>query len=346
MFEYGPEELNTDHHIKSSVSVGSTFDTTLCRLWDQKMAEGVFRYNLDDVKRKTLPGRFGIQVQLNEKRFTQRRKPETESTQVVMPFDADKFNFTKIKEAEVLMRLKWSGDNGGAEMVEQIVINMAPIEYGHSLILPRCLDCLPQVMTRDAVVVAIHTCLMSLRPGFVAGFNGLRALASVNHLHIQTMYIEGELPIALACVQHVHKELFVLHEYMVNGFVLQLADVKDVETLSSNVVKITDFLCANNIPLNMVMSMRKLLQSTSIHDDGPTDKTYVTVFIIPKLPSPGVTDDAFNNAFLEVAGYIPLKDRVDYDGMCETDVLRVLAKYTLGELEFDRLREMVVNLLD
>ncbi|XP_057290090.1 GDP-D-glucose phosphorylase 1-like isoform X3 [Hydractinia symbiolongicarpus] len=82
----------------------SKFTTTLCNAWDKAMEEGVFWYSLYGVERKVLPGKYGITAQLNKKRFSERRKPDA-ATQVVMPFNQEKFNFNKIKDSEVLFML-------------------------------------------------------------------------------------------------------------------------------------------------------------------------------------------------------------------------------------------------
>jgi GDP-D-glucose phosphorylase len=64
------------------------------------MSAGCFKYNLDSMKTKILPGSYKLVAQLNEKRFTQRRKPQ-QMTSVSQPFDDTKFNFTKVPNKEV-----------------------------------------------------------------------------------------------------------------------------------------------------------------------------------------------------------------------------------------------------
>lgn len=59
--------------------------------------------------------------QLNEKRATDRRPPEP-MQRVNQPFDGSKFNFNKVKPAEVLFNLKNESRRGST--TDQIIINV------------------------------------------------------------------------------------------------------------------------------------------------------------------------------------------------------------------------------
>jgi hypothetical protein len=100
------------------------FEKIICRGWDEAMQKGVFRYSLDDMKTRRLPGKEGyiLQVrlgillrgeripilsivpQLNLKRGIERRKPEF-ITGLDQPYDPSKFNFTKVKPDEIICEL-------------------------------------------------------------------------------------------------------------------------------------------------------------------------------------------------------------------------------------------------
>ena len=71
--------------------------------------------------------------------------------QVAQPFDGKKFNFNKALQREVLFQFE-AADAAGfdacapvTESPNLVYINVSPIEYGHVLLVPRVLDCLPQV---------------------------------------------------------------------------------------------------------------------------------------------------------------------------------------------------------
>jgi GDP-L-galactose phosphorylase len=62
---------------------------------------------------------------------------------------------------------------------------VSPIEYGHVLLIPRVLDCLPQRIDRDSFLLALHMAAEAGDPYFRLGYNSLGAFATINHLHFQ-----------------------------------------------------------------------------------------------------------------------------------------------------------------
>ncbi len=64
------------------------------------MVDSVFRYTLDEVITRRVPGRYGFVIQRNPKRFSHRRKP-AEVKSICQPFNPQLFNFNKVKKSEV-----------------------------------------------------------------------------------------------------------------------------------------------------------------------------------------------------------------------------------------------------
>ena len=66
-------------------------------------------------------------------------------------FDGGKFNFNKALQKEVLFQFEPAAAASFDPLVpvtespNLVYINVSPIEYGHVLLVPRVLDCLPQV---------------------------------------------------------------------------------------------------------------------------------------------------------------------------------------------------------
>lgn len=65
---------------------------------------------------------------------------------------------------------------------------MSPIEYGHVLLIPRVLDCLPQRIDHDSLLLALHLAKEAADPFFRIGYNSLGAFATINHLHFQVTF--------------------------------------------------------------------------------------------------------------------------------------------------------------
>ncbi len=70
------------------------------------------------------------------------------------------------------------------------MINVSPLEFGASLLIPKLESCLPQVLTADSIRLAIRTVLLSGVKNFKAAFNSLCAYASVNHQHWHLYYLQ------------------------------------------------------------------------------------------------------------------------------------------------------------
>jgi GDP-D-glucose phosphorylase len=99
--------------------------------------------------------------QLNIDRHLNRRAPE-EITCISQPFDATKFNFTKVKKEEYLFEVK---NKSAEESVGHfLIINVSPLEYAHTLLLPALFSCLPQVATLESIQLVIEVLLLSGSP--------------------------------------------------------------------------------------------------------------------------------------------------------------------------------------
>jgi hypothetical protein len=70
----------------------------------------------------------------------------------------------------------------------QAIINVSPIEYGHVLLVPRVMDCLPQLVDPGTVLLALRFAMEAANPYFRVGYNSLGAYATINHLHFQVRW--------------------------------------------------------------------------------------------------------------------------------------------------------------
>lgn len=69
------------------------------------------------------------------------------------------------------------------------LFQVSPIEYGHVLLIPRVLECLPQKIDYDSLLLAVHLAKEASDPFFRVGYNSLGAFATINHLHFQVIYL-------------------------------------------------------------------------------------------------------------------------------------------------------------
>ena len=93
---------------------------------------------------------------LNTERATQRRVPQ-DLQKVNSPFDPTQFNFNKVPNKELLLRptrVASSEDN-------VVIINVSPLEFGNSLLVPNVTANNPQKITLEGLDLLMGAMLLS-----------------------------------------------------------------------------------------------------------------------------------------------------------------------------------------
>ena len=134
---------------------------------------------------------------------------------------------------------------------------VSPIEYGHVLLIPRILECLPQRIDRQSFMLALYMAVEVGNPFFHLGYNSLGAFATINHLHFQAYYLEMPFPIEKASSKKITTtnggvEISNILNYPVRGFVFEGG--KTMEELSNVVSDACICLQENNIPHNVLIA--------------------------------------------------------------------------------------------
>ncbi|KAL1471300.1 hypothetical protein MTO96_023754 [Rhipicephalus appendiculatus] len=309
-FAYGDADFV--HDVAPSDEKPTRFDQLLQSKWNEAMTSGHFWYKLDQTGHaEYCLGKYGFVAQLNTKRANERRKPQ-HVTSICMPFDGSIFNFTKLKEGEMLFSLKecqQSGRQRERSLVLQaehwVVINVSPVEYCNSLLVPSLYSCLPQVLTPESVHLAIDTVLLSGSPNFRLGFNSLGGHASVNHHHFHVYYLEHRLYIETARVNHLWSECYEILDYPAKGFAFQVT--KD----------------------NKEAVVR--------------DVMWFRVFLWARKSCYGAKDEsAFNVALCELSGHLIMKNEEGYLTATEDSVSQELREFC--DDTFAEVRSQVVAL--
>lgn len=129
-----------------------------------------------------------LNYQLNSERTTLRRAPQSISS-VTPAFNETAFNFNKVKAEEILFEY----EHPRIKTVVTCLVNASPLTKFHTLICPNVKDNKPQVLTREAITIALDLLCDFDDENFWIAYNSPGALASVNHLHLHLFYKEGEL---------------------------------------------------------------------------------------------------------------------------------------------------------
>ncbi|XP_071610130.1 GDP-D-glucose phosphorylase 1 [Heliangelus exortis] len=342
-FVYGEEELvlPAAGWGDDPGSAPSRFDRALLAGWSDRMARGLFRYRLGPLPTRLLPGPMRLVAQLNAQRGTQRRPPQLVCS-LRQPFDPQDFNFTRIRPAEGLLRLRRAGDGGPAAPDPLLVaINVSPLERGHVLLLPDPARRLPQTLTPAGLHGALEAALLSAHPGFRVGFNGLGGCASVNHLHFHGLYLPRPLLVESAPAQPLRPpgRLCLLHHVPAPAFLFYTASPAELGALARDVCRAAEHLADTGLACNLMAT----------RGDAPAGAGAgrgLRVLLWARRPSFGAKESAaFNVALCELAGHLPLPAEPLYREITEAEALRVIREPLLPEPELLRLAEELLRLL-
>ncbi|XP_054796867.1 GDP-L-galactose phosphorylase 1-like isoform X2 [Prosopis cineraria] len=322
--------------------------------WENRKNRGLFRHDVTINETKSIPGQHGFIVQLNEERLLKKRPTEFRLDQVLQPFDDNKFNFTKVGQEEALFLFEQSSDRKSHfvpdALVEKIstspnvvAINVSPLEYGHVLLIPRILDCLPQRIDHDSFLLAMHMAKEAADPYFRVGYNSLGAFATINHLHFQAYYLVAPLPVEkvpalrIPVDKGLHSRgicISQLLNYPVRGLVFEGGN--SIQDLSDAVACRLVFLQSNNIPFNVLIS-----------DCGKRIFLFFQCFAERRAlgqVSQEIINAQVNPAVWEISGHFVLKRREDFDAASEAYVCRLLSDVSLSEDRFQEVKSCIMNL--
>lgn len=323
--------------------------------WEERMERGLFRYDVTACETKVIPGPQGFIAQLNEGRHLKKRPTEFRVDRVLQPFDPAKFNFTKVGQEEVLFQFENEDAVGNSYFLERaavdptkapnvLAINVSPIEYGHVLLIPRVLDCYPQRIDKESLLLALYMAAEASSPYFRLGYNSLGAFATINHLHFQAYYMNVQFPVEKAPTEMISLvgpagvsengvKVSRLVNYPVRGLVF--TEGKSINDLAEVVANACICLQENNIPFNVLIS-----------DCGRR------IYLFPQCyaekqalgeVSQEILDTQVNPAVWEISGHIVLKRRNDYDEASEGSAWRLLAEVSLSEERFEEVKVYIFD---
>ncbi|NXY86823.1 GDPP1 phosphorylase, partial [Alcedo cyanopectus] len=326
-------------------SAPSRFDRALLEGWEDRMEQGLFRYRLGPLPTRVLPGPLRLVAQLNVQRGTERRPPQPVHS-LRQPFDPAAFNFTRLRPGEVLLRLRRAAgderDGPAAPDPLLVAINVSPLERGHVLLLPEPARELPQALTAPVLHGALEVALLSARPAFRLGFNGLGGCASVNHLHLHGLYLRQPLPVETAPARPLcpHRRLgLLLSGVPAPAFLFYAAGPAELQAVARDVCRAAEHITGAGLAYNVFITRGE-------PPEGPGAKRGLRVLLWARRPSFGAKEGAaFNVALCELAGHLPLPAAELYRDITEEEALRAIHEHLLPESELLRLGGDLARLL-
>jgi len=312
MLEYRTSDLGDQGKVEK---VG--LDQTLMASWKKLEEGGSFRYELSGVRERRIPGPFAFLAQFLPQRATLRRPPQAMMSLTQLP-DPQGFNFTKVDEArELVFQLRNLEDAG--EERNLLLINVSPIDQGHSLLVPWADRILPQQVTFEGALLALHLLSLSSSPNIRIAFNSLCAFASVNHQHWHVYYTTHRSAV-VECP--VHRMAGPLHtwtadQYPALGWCLQVATrvPGELATAARSLATLTRWLVEGGVAHNVFLC--------------PLPGGRARVIVWPRESVVGAKDPgAFVMAVCELSGQVLMYEDSAYETITEEQVAAAQAAAT------------------
>jgi len=332
----------------------SKLDKEIKETWDAAADAGYFTYRLDRVEGRVVPGKYSLVIQLNELRFTKRRKP-VPMNRVSEPFNPAKFNFTKVHSKEVLFELKPKHRTAEDSDQHLVIINKSPQAYGNSLLVPRINSCLPQTLTEEALLLSLETAMLTNHRGFRLGFNSLCAYSSVNHLHFHIWLSESPSYLEVVDVIPVCEDVFEVRDYATTTFVFELGPQTNACLLARKIHQVSSYFVTNEVAHTYVILRGNKCSSKTQNGESVNqmcDHSVIRVFLWPRNPVCGSQvkssygSDELPMAVCELSGFVVVGTREVFNSFTEEQFCKEMKKATLSEEEFTRHRQAIQELLN
>ncbi|XP_039308424.1 GDP-D-glucose phosphorylase 1 [Solenopsis invicta] len=329
-FVYNTKDFN--FVVNSYEKNESSFDNVLKHTWKQAEEMKAFRYILNIKDYKILKGKYRFLAQLNPDRAQNRRAAES-ITSTLQPFSSIGFNFTKLTQQEILF------DVGNGDTNNIVAINASPLEQNHCLLLIERLKCLPQIMTEYSLHKVLELCLLSNSWSLRAAFNGLCALASVNHLHWHLYYLKHEMLLEYIDICSYISGIYLLVDYPAKGFCLKWSDFKNIKDFVSRTFRVVNYLQSRQMAHNVYITRAKSKCNDELYND-------VRIYIWVRKPLIGIKDITapFTSGVCELFGHLSIKDENVYNNLTEDNVISVL--YDITEEYFLLIKDELKNVLE
>jgi len=329
------------YNLSPTIENKLNIDNIILSRWKTFMEHGNFRYNIDSIREKILPGKFRFLVQFQPNRSTNRRTPQN-MTSVRQKFNPDQFNFTKInKEKELVCELH-NGDNfckSPLSARDIVIINVSPIDLGHCLLVPQTESCLPQILTVHGIKLALETMFVSSSPNLKIAFNSLCGYASVNHLHWHLYFQSHKLPVQEVPLTSVPgTSLYTMSPdiYPAPGWVWTINSIHNLSHVAENVFKITDWLSNNDVAHNVFITRGH-------NSSGAANDNCIRVIVWAREAVRGAKDaGAFVMAVCELSGQMLVYQEEKYQDIDEEEIVTAMKSATLEtfNLVFDSVTEI------
>ncbi|CAG9532476.1 unnamed protein product [Cercopithifilaria johnstoni] len=330
----------------------SKFEDVLISRWEDAKKRKLLNYDLNCMY-KLLEGDFNFSVQLNVERGERRRKP-MHFRAVREPFNNLRWNFTKLKENEILLYLQRKDHLPSSDPLDfhVVAVNAAPLARGHSLLLPYMNRCAPQVLSEVAVRLATDTMLLARDSSFHVLFNSLLALASINHLHLHLLTWPYDSDLTNRRCEHLFDNIYIVKRptWFAYAIVFQLTAPEQYEKFVISIARCVDYLSTHEVAHNIFFSRAQPLRTSgAIQSEDRTNvlPQLVTAYIFPRVAVIGAKPvKSFSPASLELSGCLTAYTYQFFETITEERALRIIdEEATLPDSRFNQICSELIQVL-
>lgn len=336
------------------------FDKEILTGFARVAKDGLLQSHPSTMARRKLEGHLGLYLHFSPEHFRAKRKAKwsKHEVKVVRPSDPEAFNFTKVKEGEVISTLDVAGRSISA------LACASPFLVGHTLFVPDLPQCLPQCLTTELVLCGLQLIGQSARPDFRVMFNSLLAHASVNHFHFHGLFLDyaglKRLPVEAVprsrvggdCSEgNVCAEILVEKKWYSRALILTAgsapgSSVTDLESLSIFAGKVIQELQEKDIPHNVMLTPSGEWKPRRASDRDPFEAEETRpivaspeIYIFPRQSEHKCRDESsVNTAICEISGLLFAHDEKDFKTLDETQISEIFNQdVSLPESDFDNL---------
>uniref|UniRef100_A0AC35TQW7 GDP-D-glucose phosphorylase 1 n=1 Tax=Rhabditophanes sp. KR3021 TaxID=114890 RepID=A0AC35TQW7_9BILA len=339
----------TQYESSQAEDLGKDLTILLTDKWEGAKAYKVFNYSLNCMY-KLLEGNYNLSIQLNTERGVLRRKP-LRFRALDEPFSPLRWNFTKLKEHEILLMLRCTDRIDEDYSIEQniIAVNASPLERGHSLVIPSSNKCLPQLITPQAIRMGTEVMLMMRDRNMHILFNSLLGQASVNHLHMHLMKWPYESDLIYRRFTKIAKDLYLATtpSWFIQVFAIQLKGYQHLDPFLGTINRLVGVLIEKKVAHNFFFTRAPPIRTEGeerVEVRVEDVASLVTLYVFPRKSVTGAKPPTnFNPAALELAGCMTAYTYRFFEAADEVGVIRIVKdEAVLEDQHFESLKESVL----
>ncbi|KAL5577400.1 hypothetical protein UlMin_019099 [Ulmus minor] len=302
----------------------SMLDALLLAQWEDRMAKGIFRYDVTNSEIKVIGGKKTFLAQLNEGSSLD-HLPKLAEDKIC--HQGDVFEFNSVEHHKELLFCVTSSEKSNPELILSaplpdcgtlIFANASPVEYGHVFLVPCALNSFYQFLDASFLEMAVRVAVEINNGCFRLFYN---YSPDVSHLYFQACYFPNPLAVELMPVDVIFGNMrgglcvSVVKEYPIKTLIFK--STQNLKIMTEVLVETCSCLQEKCISYNLLIS-----------DCGKK----IFLFLQQKLKN------SCSLSAWECGGYFLFKSRSEFNQVTEKAMLKRLSTSSLDDEGFEAVK--------